>query len=807
MPLISGLDVRLGVRMARKYPGLSAISVLGMTIAIAVGAGGFGLFQSYVNTTLPLEDSDRLVAIRWPGRRQSAADFHMWRAGLRSVPDLAAYSDTRRNMLVQGQPPDPIVVAEMTAAGFRATRVKALMGRVVLDSDELPEAPPVLVIAYDEWQRRFGGDPAIIGREVRLGDVVHTVIGVMPEGFLFPIRHRFWTALRVPQTADPSRGATFFVFGRLADDATLEQAQSEVSVVAAQAAAALPATEARRFRARLGTYGAIVLDLGQGAALLKLFWQTLLSLLLVVVAVNVAVLVYARTASRAGEIAVRTALGASRRRIVVQLFIEALVLSGAAAALGLGLASFGLAEMASSVFVSFPYWISFELSPSMVVYTAGVAIIAAVLVGVLPALKGTGRRMHAGLQQLASRGSQLTLGRTWTAMIVAQVAVAVAILPFAVDLAVMTAASGMTKVHYPIEEFLRVSVSAEPGSDDARFQARVGELLHRLETEPGVSGVAFARTFGEAGFSDRIEVEAPVDESRRGVHWVGSNRVGTDFMTVLGVRMLAGRRFTSADAIDGAIAVIVDRPFAEHFFGTGSALGRRLRVFRDVEAATGGGEAPGPWLQIVGVVEEFVSGGDAFDFQQPTMYRPVSRGQLSSAVTLAVRTRAPPSTLIARVRELAAAVDPTLQLEAVQPAIDAEQERQSGALLAGLVTVVVTMSVLMLSAAGIYAMMSFTIVRRRREIGIRSALGASPRRLLAGVFARAGAQLGAGAAIGLLIAVALAPAMGFENTIRERGTIVFPIITAVIIVFGLLAAIGPARRGLSIQPTEALREE
>jgi putative ABC transport system permease protein len=812
MNSISALDVRLGIRMLRKYPGLSAISVLSMAVAIAVGAAGFGMFDSFFNTRLPIEDSDRLIAIRWArngGRQQSAADFHMWRAGVSSVPDLAAFSDTRRTLLVPGQTPEPIEIAAMTAAGFRATRVPALMGRVVLDSDEVPDAPPVLVVAYDEWQDRFGGDPAIIGREVRLGNVINTVVGVMPQGFHFPVNHRFWTTLRVLKTADPATDSPVFVFGRLTDSATLAQAQSEVSVIAAQAAAADPGTDTRHYRARLHTYGAITLDLGDGAFVLKTFWQTFVSLLLVVVAVNVAVLVYARTASRAGEIAVRTALGASRGRIVGQLFIEALVLSAVAAVLGLSLAAYGLGEIARLVLGGMPYWISFGLSTSMVVYTCGLVVFAAALVGVIPALKGTGRRMHAGLQQFSSRGWDLTLGRTWTAMIVVQVAVAVAVLPFAVDLTVTTVSSGLTKVHYPIDQFLEVSISPESatvspavaaGGKDARFQRRVDELLRRLEAEPGVAGVAFARSFG-GRFSDRIEVEEPKDDSLRGVQWTGSNRVDVNFMPVLGVRMLAGRGFTSADAADDATSVIVDRGFAVHFFGNRDALGLRLRVMREAN----GRETPGPWLQVVGVVEDFVTGET--DFERPTMYRAVPLEHFSNAVSLAVRTRPSPATLTARVRELAAAVDPSLQLNAVQPAIDAERERQRSMFLLGLMTVAVTMSVLLLSAGGIYAMMSFTVVRRRREIGIRSALGADPRRLLFGVFGRASAQLGAGVAVGVLVALALAPAMGVESTVRERGIIVFPIVALVIVAVGLLAAIGPARRGLSIQPTEALREE
>jgi hypothetical protein len=411
----------------------------------------------------------------------------------------------------------------------------------------------------------------------------------------------------------------------------------------------------------------------------------------------------------------------------------------------------------------------------------------------------------------------MRLGRAWTLMIVAQVAVAVAVLPAAVDIAASTIVSATSTAHFPIDEFLRASLSVErealvDGPDDRRagevaFRADAAELLRRLEAEPAVAGVSFATDFGAGGSFGRIEVDRldrPGEPAS--VHTVWTNRVATNFLAVLGVPSIAGRGFTEADAREGSTAVIVDRAFAEQVLGEGNPLGRRVRTvaWTDDAAATGGGR--GPWMDVVGVVADFMTGGE--DIQPPAMFTAVTLDQLPMPLSLAIRVRAKPVTVFTpRLREIAAGVDPTLQLNGLQSATEAERERKRGLGLIALATVGATGSVLLLSAAGIYAMMSFSVVRRRREIGIRSALGANARHLLTSIFARASVQLAAGMTIGLLGALAIGPAMGADSFISERGVVVFPIVAGVLTLVGLLGALGPARQGLSIQPTEALREE
>jgi putative ABC transport system permease protein len=831
---VSRLDMKLGARMLVKYPGLSVVSVIGMAVAVAIGAGAFGAIEAATDPTLPLHEGERLVSVQNnttnPGNpdRQSLHDFVLWRTELKTIQDLAAFVTDSRTLVTQ-RGPELVRISAMTASGFRAARVAPVLGRPLIDDDEREGAPPVVVIAAEEWQRRFDGDPGIIGRPVRLGSTMHTVVGVMPVGFRFPINHRYWVALQLdPTDHEVGAGPAIQMFGRLTQGVSLEEAQTELATFGRRMAAAYPATHAG-LRPRVLRYTHPFFDVDSPGMKLALYAiQLAISMLLVVVAVNVAILIYARTATRTGEIAVRSALGASRKRIVTQLFVEALVLSGTAAMLGLTIAAAGLAiaqnflELATNE--QLPFWFELGLSPGLALYVVGLAVLAAVIVGVVPALKATGRRVQAGLQQLSTRGSQMQLGRTWTALIVAQVAIAVAALPFVTYIAGQSLGRATADAGYAADEILHAGLSIEreetpPAAEaesygraiEARFAERAGELLRRLEAEPVVAGVTFGRDFPGRGTYAGYEVDrggpttdaAPTRATQSPIGTAVTNDVDVDLFSVYDVPIISGRNFTDADGLAGSNTVIVDRVFAERI-GGGDVVGRRVRRL------TWNRDDPdhpdrGPWLEIVGVVPDFTIQPD-FETAIPELYHPVTRAQ-GSWMAIALRIReAAAAEFAPRVREIAAAVDPALQLHELRTAAAAQQEVQRSLLFIGVGVVVVAVSVLLLSAAGIYAMMSFTVARRRREIGIRAALGAGPRRVLAAVFARASAQLGAGVLTGLVFAAVLDRAMG-GGPLVGKGVILLPLVAGFMMMIGLAAALGPARRGLAVQPTEALREE
>jgi len=814
----STLDLRLGARMLAKSPGLTLVGGFGMAVGVALAAGAYAFFNSYFYPELPLNEGDRVVALGKFDTKRSREDerllhdFRVWQRELRSVVDLGAFLTIQRNLVSESGQGEPIKIAEMTASGFRLTRVPPLLGRTLVDADERPGAPRVVVIGYDVWQSQFAGDQAIVGRETLIGRDAHTIVGVMPRGFRFPINHQYWVPLRFDPRVPvaPGTGPNLDVFGRLARGVSKEAAQAELSAIGRHLAAEGP-KELAHIEPRIVPYVDIFVNAeAENESTVYALMRFLIAFLLVVVAMNVAVLVYARTVTRTGEIAVRTALGATRGRIVSQLFAEAFVLSGISAAVGLGIVAIGLRMLDDAVADAggAPFWIDPGISLGTILYTVMLAVLGAVIVGVFPALRATGAQLREAIGSMGS-GTKARLGPTWTALIVAQVTIAVAILPPALLKGGQNVRMALAKPGFAPGEFLSTwfvverdmetsadTIATRAAMDSAR--AIVTRLVQRLATEPGVVGATVTSTDPWSARHDRVQVDRADGPSER----VGVITVDTGYFRLFGVRVLAGRDFA---AMDGALPetdrpVIVNRSFATELLGGGDPIGRRVRYYGD-------GDRVNPWHTIAGVVEDFPSGfKSSGERSVRAMYHLAMPGEWDSA-KLVVRLRGQtPETFAPTLRRTAMSIDPMLQLSGTTSLLASYREDTRAAAQLALVIALIGGSVLLLSAAGIHALMSFTVNQRRREIGIRTALGASTRLILTSVLARATRQLALGVGLGLAAAVALDLAAGGE-LMAGTGLLLVPATAAFMLIVGLLAAAGPARRGLRVQPTEALRAE
>lgn len=822
------LDAKLGARMLVRHPGLAIVGGLGMAAAIAIGATFFTINFSFVVVDLPLEDGGRVVALQnWDADRQeresrSLHDFVTWRDELQSVVELSAAQTVTRNLQVTGRVPEPVEVAEITASGFRVARVAPLMGRTLVPEDEQPNAAPVVVLGHDLWRDRFASDPSILGQTLRLGGTVHTVVGVMPSGFAFPVNQRLW----VPFVADPAdydrrQGPMLQLFGRLAPGATREQAQAELAAIGQRTAADFPETH-QHLRPRLLMFTSLYTVIGSEGAAQKEFQvlQAFVTLILIVVCANVALLVYARTATRMGEITLRTALGASRGRIIGQLFIEALVLSALAATLGLALARIALTELHHLLETvgGLPFWIEPGLSRGAVFYALALAVLAAVICGIVPAVKATGRSMQPGLRQFGGGGGA-PLGRTWTTLIGVQIAVAVAILPEPIFTTADWIRAGFAAPGFAAEEMVTAQLDLEhesPPSGEAqahheRFARRFGgglsEVLRQLDAEADVAVATFASAVPGREPTAGIEIDGDPAGERR--HRVRPLSVGPRFFEAFEADVLVGRGFHPGDATppdsNVTAAVVVNRAFVAHVLGGGAAVGRHLR-YRD-PASEADSHVPPRWYEIVGVVGDFPSSRmEETPAASARVYHHAAPDDVQPAWVIARTTGTPAPALPDRLREMAAAIDPGLQAREVMP-LDVFYDRDQSMMRMGAIAVTLVMvSVLALSAGGVYALMSFTVARRRREIGIRAALGADPRRLLAAILATALRQVMLGTAAGILIAATL-EYLSDGSVMDGRGPIVLPIVAALMVSVGVLAALGPARRGLRIDPTEALKDQ
>ena len=793
---LSAMELKLAIRMLLRYPGLSLVGAFGIAVVIAFGAGA-GMFDALLHSTLPFDPGRRVVAIEnWDTERNAAEsravhDFATWRDQLTSIEDVGAYRLVSRNLTLTGRAAEPVRVAEISAAAFRMAQVQAVLGRSLIEEDEHPGADPVIVIGHEEWQRRFGGDPQVVGRTVQLTDSTLTIVGVMPEGFAFPVREQFWIPLRVdPAEFKPREGPELYVFGRLADGHNLGAAQAELTTVGDRAAADFPVTHAR-LRPRVLPYTEwFFYSMQQGELYLL---QALVSLLLVVVCANVAALVYARTAARRVEIAVRTALGASRRRIVGQMFVEGLALSAPAAILGLAIAGIVRRELTVPIQQA-PFWVDLSLTSGPVItYTLVLVLFGGLIVGVVPALQATSRRAQVSLQQATASLATWRFSRAYSLLMVAQVALAVAILPAAITTSWFYFRYSGAGPGFAAGEYLVADVSVDADLPPAARIARQQELMRRLEAETALSDVFVMNATPGHEAKRRVDVDGADAPDSAIVYATPA------FFEAFDVPILAGRALTAADAAAGAgRAVIVNRQFAQAVFGGANPIGRRVRL------AAAQNAPPEAWSEIVGVAANFPPEPERQ--VEPRIYHAVAVGD-ARADMLTLRIRGGEAAAFAgRLREIATDLDRSIQLRGVRTLDEMLHMEEGETRIAAMTLGLITSSVFLLSAAGLYALMAFTVVQRRREVGIRIALGADRRQVISGIFARTMLQLVAGVLVGLVMAGLMDAGSEGELT-GGLGVRMLPVVIALLLMIGIAAAAGPTIRALRIQPTEALREE
>ena len=822
-------DLKLGVRMLRKYPGLTVVGSLAFACAIAVGAAGFELISQLAYPTLPLAGGDRIVALRARDveanrlERRLAYELTIWNGALRTVEALGAYRTVGRNLHVPDGELASVPVAEISASAFRVAGVSPLLGRPLLPDDERPGAPPVLLIGHDAWRTRFAADPGVVGRIVRLDGVPHTIVGVMPEGFAFPFSHSWWTPLHLsPSGYQPGEGPAIQLFGRLAPGASIDAAQAELAAFGERAAADFPRKRAH-LRAEVIPFAASIYTVPLTTALRAELasWNLLGVCFLVLVCGNVAMLTFARAATREGELVVRTALGASRGRIVMQLFAEALVLGTLAATLGLAAAGVGLRPFISALAGpgQLPFWIDARLSPTTVLYAAALTGLGAVVAGVMPALRVT-RGLTARLKAASAGGGGLRFGGIWTAVIVGQVAVTVGFPGFAWAVWRDTTFYRSIEGSFPAREYLMTRLAMHPANSPealadtaaarARFRAARIELERRVAAEPAVLGVTSATALPLTSHRwGRVEVEgvAPAAADSAIVPRVSSASVADDFFAVFGAPIVAGRGFHSGNFAADARSVIVNQSFVDDFLGGRSPIGRRVRYTAFDEP----GDRPptdaerGPWYEIVGVVPDLgmKAGGDPY--ASAGVYHPALPGS-DSLLQLAVHVRGDPALFAQQLRTIAASVDPALRLDAVMPMDEVQAAELRINEFATRLLLVVSPLALTLSLAGIYAMLSFTVVRRTREIAIRVALGADPWRMVGAIVQRPITQVALGVVLGCVLLLLLQQSV-FPDGISLRIAMVVFGIGIGLFAICLLACVVPARRVLAVEPMEALRSE
>lgn len=780
------LDVKLGVRMLRKQPALTAVAIFALSMGIPVGLVPYHMAQ-VMSAPLPFEGGDRIVKLQLIDLETSRVmsrvlrDYQVWREEMGSLRSIAAASAEELNIGSEDGRAAPVRGSAMTASAFDVVRIAPLLGRPLVPSDERPGAPDVVVIAYDLWQSRLGGDPD-------------------------------WVPLR----ADPleygwGEGPWIGVFGRLADGATVARANAELDAIGRRIATAHPETH-RLLRAGVSSFS------GGEIYQNPTYWmlQLLALLLLSVACGNVGTLILARTAMRRGEIAVRTALGASRARVVGQLFVETLILGLLGAGFGLLVGDVAARRLETVVEPwGMPFWFDLGLSWRTATAALLLAAFSATVAGVVPALKATGQGVLGNLQRASAGMSGIRFGGLSTALIVSEVALATAFL-------VMGGLVAPTALQRPddgmgiaADEYLaatlelpRLERAAEAGPPDSteyaeRLRAVQTELLAALSAEGGIRGVAMgSRVPGDGHGRVSVEVEGGDGGIRR--TFIASVDVG--YFRGFEHEVLTGRDFVRSDVaapVRERSTVIVNATFARDVLEGRSPVGQRIRF------AAGEGEEPGPWLEVVGVVGHLGMNETSPD-RDAGVYVPVDVGELNPA-RLALHLD-DDRAFAGDLRRIANAIDADALIR--DPLGLDENARRSemrvGTFWGSLLLAMIAGVAVVLSAAGLYALVSFTVSERRREIGIRTALGARTGSIVAAIGRRAAMQLTLGIVAGLalwkLLDRYLIGLSGDTALQAVSPSVLFGGCAGATLVIGLLACLPPLLRALRIRPVEVLKE-
>lgn len=804
-------DVRYGLRMLGKNPGLTAAGVLALALGIGLTAAMFSIVNGVLFQSLPFERSDRLVSILAanPGQNEQRVgiyfkDFLDWKARQKSFEALAAFDATTVNLSDDEARPERLEGAHMSADTFRILRAKPLLGRTFLPGEDAPGAPPVALLGYGLWKSRYGGDPDVIGRTIRVNGKPSTVVGVMPENFGFPVSQVIWSPLQV----DPARAvrgaesesAFVSVFGRLADGVSLDQATAEMAAIGKAVAVESPQTH-KGVELTVQPYTREFV----GGPVVGMLYTMLgaVALVLLLACANVASLMMARASRRTRELAIRSAMGAGRRRVLAQILVESLLLALAGAAGGLLLARWGL-DLFNTVILANtegppPFWFHIALDPRSVLVTLGLTLAAGLLSGLLPALQAS-RADAADVLKDEGRGStSLRMGRFTRAVVVLEVALSCALLVCA-GLMVKSIVQIQT-LDLGFEESglltFRVALYEADYPELADRTAFWRDLLPRLQAMPGVEAAAAISslpTNGTIRESYALEGRAyprPEDQPRALVTSISPGAFDT-----FQARLLAGRDFGPQDLAGALPVAIVNRSFAERSWPGQEAVGRRIKVGQGEKAV---------WRTVVGVAPDLQMEGLESDLTPHGFYLPIAQ-DCPSRVSVAVRTPGAPEALAAQVRAEVAKLDKDLPIYFVQSMEQAVAQNAFFFNLFGSLFAIFGVCALVLAGVGIYGVVAFSVAQRTQEIGVRMALGAGHRAVL-GMILRQGAwQLAGGLGVGLLLAFGLSRSMSsllFHVEPTDPST--FAGVAVILAGVTLVACLIPARRATRIDPLVAIR--
>jgi putative ABC transport system permease protein len=799
-------DARVGFRSLWKTPTFAITAILCAAMGIGVTTAIVSATYAVLIRPLPYPNADRLVAVYsenvergYHGTNISWPDYRSWRENTRTLDALGIWTWITATLSDDATEAERVSGAWVAASLFPALGVRPLIGRGFTDDEETPGRSLVVLLSHRLWQRRFAGDSTIVGKLITIDGKRYTVVGVMPPHFNFPDRGDLW----IPFATDPAtevhgnRGYAGAI-GLLKRGVTIAQARADLHAIDAELVRQFPNdnygwdAEIKSLREDL---------VGDFQQPLKVFLAAV-GLVLLLVCANLANLMLARATTRAREIAIRSALGASRRRLAAQLLVESLLIATLGGILGIAIAWWGV-RLLRFAFPdqSPPFYVTLALDGPALLCVAGLTVLTGILFGTVPALRATRTNLGSTLRDgTRGSGSSAHRSRLRGALVVAEIAISVVLLVGAMLLVRSYRNLAGTSLGFDEQGILSARMTL-PSARYTRAQAKLfyDDLLTRLRREPGVTMTASAQGIPFSGWN--LQAGTTVEGApppKRGedlvAHW---QYVTPGYFPAIGVKLLSGRWFTDADRDSLNPVVLVNEQMVIHGFGGRDPIGKRVRVGGDKE----------PWATVIGVLRDYRH----YRLPQPmgpAVFYPYATYPARQQTIVIRTTRDDPHTLVPALRAAVRAMDPKLALYDIQTFDEAVSKSLWRQRLQGNVLSIFAALALVLACTGLYGVIAYAVAERTRELGVRMALGATRGDVLRLVLGQSGRLVAAGIALGIAVASLgvhmLDTLLYGVQAIDPPTFIAVPILLAVV---ALIAALVPARRAALVDPIIAMRAE
>jgi putative ABC transport system permease protein len=805
--------MRNSIRSLAGNPGFTIVAVLTVALGIAANTAIFSVVNAVLLRPLPYPDPGRIVQV-WVSDAESARgnhgppDFLEFARRTQTLERLAGYREDAFNIAPEGREPVRVTGALVTVDYFDVLGSPAAAGRTFNRQADANRTDPVAIISHKTWRDTLPADPAVIGRLLRINGVAHTVLGVMPAGFDYPLGAEAWILSPKPVPPPPvdvegdlleQRSLQYFLaIGRLRPNATVEQAQAELGAIAAEIAQRHPKTNTGRGVLVESLHDRIVGDVRR--ALLVLL--AAVAVVLLIACANVASLLLARASGRQRELAIRTALGATRGRLVAQLLQESLLLAIAGGAIGLLLGVWAVDLLVALIPDGVPRVKEVGLDSRVVAVTLLISLASATLFGVVPSLQASKPDANSVLRDGGDRAS--TAGRrrarTRATLVVIEVALTLVLLVSAGLLANSFLRLQRTDPGFATDRVTLVQMPLPQGKYvDGKSQAAFYQrLLEGLKTrgEIEMAAVAFPNPLSGSNASGSFTIEGRPANTRAERPRANLATISPDYFRTMGITLIAGRHFTEQDRDPAPTPIIINAVFARRYWPGENPIGKRIRF----------DDSQDQWLTVVGVAADSRNRGlDAEP--EPLMYIPYHTFTLPF-MSLVARSQQGTGAVASAVRAEVRKLDPALPIDSVQPLEEVVSESVAEPRFRALLLTAFATAALALAAIGLYGLISYSVAQRTREIGIRVALGARPAQVV-GPIVREGMTVAViGVGFGLLGSLAATKVIAaFLFGIEATDPLTFGAVAALLLLVALLASYIPSRRALQVDPLVALKAD